>query len=68
MEGARGNLPDSDAQEAALAIKKLVTSLKEDHILIVLISGNDAQWVTRGWIQVFFSWVKWVSKFFWMLR
>lgn len=44
MEGARGNLPDSDAQVAALAIKKLVTSLKEDHILIVLISGNDTQW------------------------
>ncbi|XP_078340323.1 glycerate kinase-like isoform X2 [Crassostrea virginica] len=42
MEGARGNLPDSDAQVAALAIKKLVTSLKEDHILIVLISGGGS--------------------------
>ena len=54
MEGARGNLPDSDAQVAALAIKKLVSSLKEEHILIVLISGNNAQWVTQGWIQVLF--------------
>ena len=55
MEGARGNLPDSDAQVAALAIKKLVSSLKEEHILIVLISGNNALWVTQGWIQVLFS-------------
>lgn len=40
MEGAKGNLPDSDAQVAALAIKDLVTKLTDRHILIVLISGN----------------------------
>lgn len=40
MEGAKGNLPDADSERAAHAIKKLVTSLTERHILIVLISGN----------------------------
>lgn len=40
MEGAKGNLPDADSERAAHAIKKLVTSLTERHILMVLISGN----------------------------
>ncbi|XP_048743573.1 glycerate kinase-like isoform X2 [Ostrea edulis] len=42
MEGAKGNLPDSDAQVAALAIKDLVTKLTDRHILIVLISGGGS--------------------------
>lgn len=42
MEGAKGNLPDTDSERAAHAIKKLVTSLTERHILIVLISGGGS--------------------------
>lgn len=39
-EGARNNLPDSDAHKAAMAIQKLVGNLTVNDILIVLISGN----------------------------
>ena len=40
MEGAKHNLPDADAQRAAECIKELVSTLTENDMLLVLISGK----------------------------
>lgn len=40
MEGAKHNLPDADAQEAAEEIKNLASQLTEEDLLLVLISGK----------------------------
>ncbi|XP_066520963.1 glycerate kinase [Hoplias malabaricus] len=42
MEGAKHNLPDSDAQRAAETIKELVSGLTERDLLLVLISGGGS--------------------------
>ncbi|XP_066928701.1 glycerate kinase-like [Clytia hemisphaerica] len=42
MEGAKDNLPDQDAQNAAMEIRNLVTRLSPDDILLVLISGGGS--------------------------
>lgn len=39
MEGAKHNLPDSDAHNAAEGIKQLASELTENDLLLVLISG-----------------------------
>ncbi|XP_059473365.1 glycerate kinase isoform X2 [Neocloeon triangulifer] len=41
-EGAENNLPDAAAQETALKIKNLVTQLKPEDLLIVLVSGGGS--------------------------
>lgn len=40
IEGAKHNLPDTDAKEAAEGIKQLATELTEKDLLLVLISGK----------------------------
>ena len=40
MEGAKHNLPDADAQNAAECIKQLASELTETDLLLVLISGK----------------------------
>lgn len=40
MEGAKHNLPDTDAQRAAEQIKQLASELTEKDVLLVLISGK----------------------------
>lgn len=42
IEGAAGNIPDSNAYQGALKIRKLVSTVDEDDILIVLISGGGS--------------------------
>nr|XP_018897080.1 PREDICTED: glycerate kinase isoform X1 [Bemisia tabaci] len=42
FEGAVNNLPDQRALEAANSISKLVTDLREDDVLLVLISGGGS--------------------------
>lgn len=41
LEGARHNLPDRDAMEAATAIRELASGLTEQDLLLVLISGEQ---------------------------
>ena len=50
-EGARNNLPDDDAHQAALAIQHLASSLTADDILIVLISGKASQYFSKCMVQ-----------------
>lgn len=40
MEGAKHNLPDTDAQRSAESIRELACSLTERDVLLVLISGT----------------------------
>lgn len=42
FEGAKDNLPDEAAYKGALEIKKLVEGLKEDDLVIVLVSGGGS--------------------------
>lgn len=42
MEGARNNLPDGDAVQAAMEIKRIVMECSPDDILLVLISGGGS--------------------------
>ncbi|XP_026852853.2 glycerate kinase [Electrophorus electricus] len=42
IEGAKHNLPDTDAQRSAEGIRKLVSALTEGDLLLVLISGGGS--------------------------
>lgn len=39
LEGAKNNLPDTDAMNAAIKIKRLVENMDNEDLLIILISG-----------------------------
>lgn len=45
MEGAKHNLPDTDAQRAAESIRQLASSLTDNDLLLVLISGMPTVFV-----------------------
>ncbi|XP_062402247.1 glycerate kinase [Sardina pilchardus] len=42
MEGAKHNLPDTDAQQAAESIRQLASALTDSDLLLVLISGGGS--------------------------
>ncbi|XP_059415344.1 glycerate kinase-like [Carassius carassius] len=42
MEGAKNNLPDTDAQKSAKCIRELASGLTEKDLLLVLISGGGS--------------------------
>lgn len=52
MEGAKHNLPDVDAQEAAKEVQNLASELTEEDILLVLISGKNSNTILFG---IFFN-------------
>lgn len=41
MEGAKHNMPDTDAQKSAEGIRELASNLTERDLLLVLISGTN---------------------------
>ncbi len=47
MEGAKNNLPDTDAQRSAECIREVASGLTEKDLLLVLISGTVAYFQNR---------------------
>lgn len=54
IEGAKNNLPDKDAMGGAWVIKELVETLREDDLLIVLISGEKKDVHISDFLSVIF--------------